>query len=144
MRNSLHAHIIFLENTIQSLRNRLTRPGLSIDEVEDIELQLSTSESALDHYRQAYALEAKLSGPEPPNHPNGNEPAGDEKRPEKSSSKQKDEGLVAETSKLRPSRQCRDLSAGSRVQFRFVKHLNSLGKYSHPPSRAGVVRSESR
>jgi hypothetical protein len=52
MRHSLRTHIIFLENTIQNLRNRLTRPGLSIEEVEDIELQLSTSESALDHYRR--------------------------------------------------------------------------------------------
>ena len=66
MLSPLQAHIKFLENTIQSLKNRLARPGLSIEEVEDIELQLSLSESALEHYHQAYALELKISGGEPP------------------------------------------------------------------------------
>src|SRR5437762_2438081 len=76
MLNPLQSHIIFLENTIQSLRNRLTRPGLSVEEVEDIQLQLSLSESAFEHYSQAYALELKLSGSEPPNPPAGTEASG--------------------------------------------------------------------
>lgn len=145
MKNSLHTHIIFLENTIQSLRNRLTRPGLTVEEIEDIELQLSTSESALDHYRKAYALETKVSGPEPPNHPTGGEPASEHKRSEKSSSAEKKEGLVkiAEASKRQFSRQCRNLSARSWVLYRFGTPL-AREKYSHLPSRARVERSDSR
>jgi hypothetical protein len=139
MRNTLRTHIIFLENTVQSLRNRLTRPGLSIEEVEDIELQLSTSESALDHYRKAYALEAELRVPEPPNHPTGSEPAGEDERPEKSSSRKKNEGLArfAMTAKRQMSQQCRNLSARSRMQLPFGKGLDALEKHSHVPSRAG-------
>ena len=146
MRNSLHTHIIFLENTIQSLRNRLTRPGLTIEEVEDIELQLSTSESALDHYRQAYALEARVSGPEPPNRPTGSESAGESKGSEKSSSGKMNEGLarVAEAHKRQLSRQCRDLSARPRVHRRFGISLNAVERYSHLPSRTGVERSDPR
>jgi hypothetical protein len=91
-------------------------PGLSIEEVKDIELQLSTSESALHHYRQAFALEAKLGFPESPNGPSGNEPADGDKRPERSSSRRNKDGLakVAERSRRQPSRQCRDLSASCR------------------------------
>ena len=142
MRNSLRTHIIFLENTIQSLRNRLTRPCLSIEEVEDIELQLSTSESALDHYRKAYELEAELTVPEPPNHPSGSDPADEDERPEKSPSRQKNEGLArfAMTAKRQMSRQCRNRSARSALG----KGLNALEKYSHQLSRAGVERFYSR
>jgi len=68
MRHSLHDHILYLENTIQSHRDRLTKPGLSRDEVLDLELQLTLAESALEHYRQAYALELSVSRTEPPNH----------------------------------------------------------------------------
>ena len=139
MRNSLRTHIIFLENTIQSLRNRLTRPGLSIEEAEDIELQLSTSESALDHYRKAYALEAELTVPEPPDHPSGSEPAGEDDAPEKSSSRKKNEGLprFAVAAKRQMSQQCRNLPARSRIQLRSGERLNALEKHSHLPSRAG-------
>ena len=145
MRNSLRTHIIFLENTIQGLRNRLTRSGLSIEEVEDIELQLSTSESALDHYRKAYALEAELMVPEPPNHPSGNEPAGEDESPEKSSSRKKNEGLAkfSVTAKRRISQQCRNLSFRSGIQLRFRKRLNPQ-KHTRLPSRAGVERSDPR
>ena len=146
MKNSLHTHIIFLENTIQSLRNRLTRPGLTDEEIEDIELQLSTSESALDHYRKAYALEVTVSGPEPPNQSSGSEPASGHKRSEKSSSGEKNEGLakIVEASKRQFSPQCRDLSARSRVLFRFGSPLNARERYSHLPSRTRVERSDSR
>lgn len=92
MRHSLRTHILFLENTIESLRNGLTCPGLSIEEVEEIKLQLSTSESALEHYRKANALEAELTVPESPNHPSGSEPAGGDERPDKSSSRNNNEG----------------------------------------------------
>jgi hypothetical protein len=145
MRNSLQTHIIFLENTVRNVRVRLARPGLTIEEIEDIELQLSTSESALDHYRQAYALEAKVSGPEPPNQPAGSDPGGEDKSPENSPSRKKKEGLakVAESSKGQLSRHCRDLSARSGVQLRFGRiPLNALEEYSHLPSR-GIWRRRS-
>lgn len=69
MRHSLHAHIIYLENTIQGLKKRLTAPRLSRDELLDIEMQLTLAESALTHYREAYALELSLSGSEPSGDP---------------------------------------------------------------------------
>lgn len=65
MRRSLRSHIVYLENTIQSLRDSFTKPGLSIDEVQDLELQLTLAESALAHYRAAYELESSVSGAEP-------------------------------------------------------------------------------
>jgi hypothetical protein len=95
MLHPLRSHIIYLENTIQSLRDRLTRSNLTIEQVEDIELQLSLSESALDHYRQAYALELKISSSEPPNHPTGTEGRDGGQGGEKSSVIKKKEGLVA-------------------------------------------------
>jgi hypothetical protein len=112
MLSPLQAHIKFLENTIQSLKNRLARPGLSIEEVEDIELQLSLSESALEHYHQAYALELKISGGEPPDNPAGTERSGEGQGAEASSPIKKNEGLVAvETrvseNKYRPVIACR-------------------------------------
>jgi hypothetical protein len=71
MRHSLHAHIIYLENSIQDVKNRLTRPSLTPEEVEDLHLQLTLAESALEHYRQAYALELSFAGAEPPTSPEG-------------------------------------------------------------------------
>jgi hypothetical protein len=66
MRHSLHAHIVYLENLIQDVRNRLTQPALGPAEVEDLQLQLTLAEGALDHYRRAYELELSASGAEPP------------------------------------------------------------------------------
>jgi hypothetical protein len=71
MRHTLRAHILYLETTIQTVRDRLTKPRLSLDEVQDLELQLSLAESALEHYRQAYELELSVIGPEPPERPDG-------------------------------------------------------------------------
>jgi hypothetical protein len=68
---------------------------LTIEEIEDIELQLSLSESALDHYRQAYALKLKTAGSEPPTLPIGTGGKDGGQRGEKSSAKKKREGLVA-------------------------------------------------
>jgi hypothetical protein len=65
MRHSLHSHIIYLEKTIQDLKNRLTSLRLSPDEVLDLELQLTLAESALKYYREAYTLELSISGSEP-------------------------------------------------------------------------------
>ena len=66
MRRSLQSHIVYLEKTIKSLGNRLTDLLLNQDEVLDLELQLALAESALAHYREAYALEIGVSNPEPP------------------------------------------------------------------------------
>lgn len=72
MRHSLHSHVVYLENTVQDLRNRLTG-HLSPEESEDLTLLLVQAESALEHYRKAYELETGVSGPEPPNRPVSNE-----------------------------------------------------------------------
>lgn len=73
MRHSLRAHILYLENTIRSVQERLNASCLSDEEVDDLKLQLTLAESALEHYRQAYELELSVSGPEPPAQP-GTEP----------------------------------------------------------------------
>lgn len=66
MRHSLRAHISYLETTIRSVRDRLKKRNLSFDEVQDLELQLTLAQSALEHYRQAYALELSVAGADPP------------------------------------------------------------------------------
>ncbi len=66
MRHSLHSHIIYLEKAIQDVRNRLAAPGLNLDEIQDLELQLTLANGALKHYREAYALELSVSVSEPP------------------------------------------------------------------------------
>jgi hypothetical protein len=89
MRHSLRAHISYLETTIRSVRDRLAEPRLSPDEFQDLELQLTLAESALEHYRKAYELEVSVSGPEPPEGPeaqsqdgtgNGGNQTGEKKR----------------------------------------------------------------
>ena len=116
MLSPLQAHIEFLENTILSLMNRLTRSGLSIEEIEDIELQLSLSESALKHYHQAYALELKIPGGGPPDNPAGTEGSGQGQGAEKSRPIKKNEGLVAvemlvSENEYRPAIACRPRKA---------------------------------
>jgi len=76
MRHSLHAHILYLENTIRSVQERLGKPRLTPDEIDDLELQLTLAESALEHYRQAYELELSVSGPEPPERPDARSKGG--------------------------------------------------------------------
>lgn len=75
MRHSLHSHILYLESKLQSLRDRLTQPRLSPDDVQGLELQVSLAELALARYREAYALEISVSSPEPPVGP-GNDSEG--------------------------------------------------------------------
>jgi hypothetical protein len=95
MRHTLHSHIIYLENSIQDVKNRLTQPNLTEEEIEDLHLQLTLAESALEHYRQAYTLELSLAGPEPPGQPAGGESNGGSQGPEKSNQEKKNDGLVA-------------------------------------------------
>jgi hypothetical protein len=66
MRHSLQSHIAYLEKLIQEVGDRLTESGLAPEEVEDLRLQLFSAQGALEHYRQAYALELCASGSEPP------------------------------------------------------------------------------
>ena len=82
MRHTLHSHIIYLENKIQALRDRLTRRHVSPAELHDLEQQISLAELALERYREAYLLELSISNPEPPdssgaNPDRGAEPHGD-------------------------------------------------------------------
>jgi hypothetical protein len=95
MRHSLHSHIIYLENTIQDLKNSLTRAHLCIEEFEDLQLQLATAESALTHYRQAYELELSVAGSEPPSQPDGAQSDGGAGRQEISKPEKKKNGLRA-------------------------------------------------
>jgi hypothetical protein len=100
MRHSLRSHILFLENTIQDLRNRLTSSRLNVDEVQDIELQLTLAESALAHYRQAFALESSVAGSEPPSQPgesgnNGSAGGPAESKPDK------DKGRLVASAQIR-------------------------------------------
>lgn len=94
MRHSLHSHIIYLENSIQDVRNRLTQPRLTEEEIEDLRLQLALAESALEHYRQAYTLELSLASPEPPGQPAGSESSSGSDQPGKSKPGKKKDGLV--------------------------------------------------
>ena len=101
MRHSLHSHIIYLENTIQEIRNRLTRAQLDVEEFEDLQLQLATAESALTHYRQAYLLELSVSGPEPPDQP-GAKDNGGAGRPGNLNTEKKKDGLRGRKKPHRP------------------------------------------
>ena len=91
MRHSLHAHILYLENTIRSVQECLGKPRLTSDEIDDLKLQLTLAESALEHYRQAYELELSVSGPEPPERPDAKSNGG--KGEEESPNREKKEGL---------------------------------------------------
>jgi hypothetical protein len=93
MRHSLHAHILYLENTIRSVQERLGKPRLTSDEIDDLKLQLALAESALEHYRQAYELELTVTGPEPPDRPDARSKGGkgEEESPNR---KKKNEGLT--------------------------------------------------
>ena len=64
MRHSLHAHLLHLENNIQSLRDQLTGVHTR-GERERLLAQLSAAEFALVRYREAYELELSVSVAEP-------------------------------------------------------------------------------
>ncbi len=99
MRHSLQSHIVYLEKAVQDLRSRLSRPNLSIDELQDIELQLALAEGALSHYRHAFELEASIAGPTPPDQPSGKTP-GSGDNPDIPKPKKKD-GLTGRRSRSR-------------------------------------------
>ena len=84
---------MYLENTIRTIRVRLGKSALPVEEVEDLQLQLTLAESALEHYRQAYELELSVSGPEPPQGSRSESDGGDN-RAERWISDRKKDGLT--------------------------------------------------
>jgi len=64
MRHSLQSHLLHLEITVQSLRDRLTA-SLTPGERKSLGELLLAAELALDRYREAYVLELSVSVPEP-------------------------------------------------------------------------------
>ena len=86
MRHSLQSHIVYLEKLIQEVGDRLTHPGLAPEEVEDLQLQLFSAQGALEHYREAYALELSASGSEPPHRSGDGKSGGNSPFPEKGTS----------------------------------------------------------
>lgn len=97
MRDSLHEHVVYLENSIQDVRNRLTHPDLTPEAVEDLQLQLTLAESALAHYRQAYALELSASGSEPPPQPSDCDDSNATRESERGKKNRSRAGMVALT-----------------------------------------------
>lgn len=60
MQQSLHAHILRLENRLQILRDRLTDPRCDRAEREGIEAEIQMATLALFHYRRAFDLEQEM------------------------------------------------------------------------------------
>lgn len=99
MRHSLHSHIVYLENKIQSLRHRLTDSHLAIEERQSMESQIYHAELALKHYREAYLLEISVSNPESPGSPGGKSEGGNGSLATPDSGTRKKEGMVARARK---------------------------------------------
>lgn len=104
---------MYLESTIQALRDSLTKPGRSAAEVNEIEQQLTLAEKALEHYRHAYTLELNVSGSEPPYSPDTESKGGTIGAKESKSGKKKD-GLALVASRARKRTRV------SRVRGRFT------------------------
>jgi hypothetical protein len=100
MRHSLHSHILYLESKIQSFRDLLTKSHLTPGEIEGLKAQIHHAELALEHYRQAYALELSVSGPESPDSPE-TKSSGGSGVAEKANSKNKNEGHAAIAARAR-------------------------------------------
>src|SRR6185437_739317 len=94
MRHTLHSHIIYLENMIQSLRDRLTGSRFTAEDREGVESQMYHAQLALEHYRKAYAHELSVSNPEGPGSP-GTKSEGENGNPTNSKSGNKKKGGLA-------------------------------------------------
>lgn len=94
MRHSLQSHIVYLENKVQSLKDRLIKRHSTSDEIQDLKAQIFHAELALEHYRQAYALELSISNPRPPDSPGMNSADGAD-TPKKAESEKKKPRLSA-------------------------------------------------
>jgi hypothetical protein len=65
MNQPLHAHIVFLEETVQELRSALTLGSLSRTDRERIQLQIEFATHAIHSYRQGYEMEYFLRAGRP-------------------------------------------------------------------------------
>jgi hypothetical protein len=99
MRHSLHSHIIYLENKIQSLKERLTGSHFTDEERQSMESQVYHAEMALKHYREAYLLELSVSNPESPGSPGSKSKGGNGSPAIPKSETRKKEGIVARARK---------------------------------------------
>jgi hypothetical protein len=61
MQHTLHDHIIFLEQKIQTLKDQLTVSNRGPIEMEHISAEIQTAELALLYYRRAFELENRTS-----------------------------------------------------------------------------------
>jgi len=116
MRHSLQSHVIYLEDSIQSLRDLLTAHSLDADELQQIERQLAYAELALERYREAYALELNVSNPQPPDRP-GTESGGDT------------EG-IGDRDKSNPEKKNRLATVAGRTRKRFVRVVPTWDSFS--------------
>lgn len=124
MRHSLHSHIVYLEETIRQLKGRRTSSRLTVDEVQDIELQLAMAEGALAHYRRAFELEIKVANPESPNEPAGPEGEGGSDAPGNSTGDQKKGGP---SGKKRAGRSGRKVIRMPRTAVHRTEEIRKLG-----------------
>jgi len=60
MMQTLQSHIHHLEERIQTMSDRLTRPVLTPEDRTRIQSEILIAELALDHYRKAYELEQTI------------------------------------------------------------------------------------
>lgn len=114
MRHSLHSHIIYLENRIQSLKDGLTRPRLTTEEIQSLELQISVAELALTRYREAYSLELSVSNPDPSTSPE-TKPDFDNGAPDNPKRRKREGGLAIA---LRRRKKVQGAAVALRMAFR--------------------------
>lgn len=119
MRHSLHSHIMYLSNKVQSLKDRMTRSYVSADEIEDLKAQIFHAELALDHYRRAYELELGISSPEPPDNSETSSDSGNgtPQKP-KSGDKKRGRSSIAVRAKIRVRRLPGSAAYGESAGFR--------------------------
>lgn len=60
MDKTLREHISFLEGRFRELNKAFMENGLSLDQRNQIESEIRAAETALDYYRKALELEARL------------------------------------------------------------------------------------
>lgn len=132
----MHSHIIYLENKIQALRDRLTGPRLTSEERQGIESQIYHAELALEHYREAYKLELSVSSPQPPGGP-GTHSEGENGNASNSSPEKKNKGGLAAARARRNAR-----NAVSREPARYRRQCVSRNRW--PFARTRSVTRDSR
>lgn len=61
MQSTLLEHILRLEHKIQELRDKLTAPGLSSDERQNVQLAIQPAQLAIECYLKAFETERKIA-----------------------------------------------------------------------------------